>query len=73
MLKGVILSEIDSCNGPIKLVYFVMPCSKYVCMHDVHTLDCLQLLNCSYIVDSFHLIFHIHRNMNCKSSNQTVS
>ena len=24
-LKGVIISKIDSRNGPIKLVYFVMP------------------------------------------------
>ena len=30
MLKGVILSEIDSRNGPIKLAYFVKPCSKQV-------------------------------------------
>ena len=30
MLKGVILSEIDSRNGPIKLEYFAMPCSKYI-------------------------------------------
>ena len=30
MLKGVILSEIDSRNEPIKLAYFVTPCSKYV-------------------------------------------
>ena len=30
MLKGVILSEIDSRNGPIKLEYFVTPCSKYI-------------------------------------------
>ena len=29
MLKGGILSKIDSCNGPIKLAYFVMPCSKF--------------------------------------------
>ena len=28
MLKGVILSEIDSRNRPIKLEYFVTPCSK---------------------------------------------
>ena len=28
--KGVILSEIDSRNGPIKFEYFVTPCSKYI-------------------------------------------
>ena len=33
MLKGVILSEIDSRNGPIKLVYFVTPCSN----RDIYT------------------------------------
>ena len=30
MLKCVILSEIDSHNGPMKLAYFVTPCSKAV-------------------------------------------
>ena len=28
MLNGMILSEIDICNGPIKFAYFVKPCSK---------------------------------------------
>ena len=28
-MKDVILSETDSRNGPIKLAYFVTPCSKY--------------------------------------------
>ena len=45
MLKGVILSEIDSRNGPIKLAYFVTPCSKYmyggmyaiIVLHATHT------------------------------------
>ena len=30
VLKGVILSEIDSRNGPIKLAYFITLCSKYI-------------------------------------------
>ena len=30
VVKGVILSEIDSRNGPIKLESFVMPCSKCI-------------------------------------------
>ena len=29
VVKGVILSEIDSCNRPIKFAYFVTPCSNY--------------------------------------------
>ena len=33
---GVILSEIDSSNGPIKLEYFVMPCSKLLDVEDLH-------------------------------------
>ena len=38
VLKGVILSEIDSRNGPIKLEYFVTPCSKYIYLYHLTSL-----------------------------------
>ena len=38
VLKGVILSEIDSRNGPIKLEYFVTLCSKHIYVHIPHQL-----------------------------------
>ena len=51
MLKGVILSEIDSRNGPIKLAYFVTPCSN----HDLELSVILQV-KVSYLAE-FRIVY----------------